>query len=277
MRERHGSTPVIVQRIRQDGKGHSLHNFSFRCPQCGSRLPSYRPVPMSTIRHLLPCMPTPALFFFDRISRGAIDIATAFRKHGALIVFEPSTQGDRVLFQEALSVSHIVKVSHEQWADRGELSPCETNWLLIETLGREGLRFLSRLPLYHSSGWQYVPGFPISDYKDTAGAGDWCTAGILACLGTQGAKGLEHVGEREIQDALRQGQLMASWNCGFEGARGGMYVKPRDQLKKLALGIALPPSTLRLMSRRLRENRLCEGQQDDTSHAEHPREICHLM
>jgi hypothetical protein len=139
------------------------------------------------------------------------------------------------------SVSHIVKVSHEQWADRGELSPCETNWLLIKTLGREGLRFLSRLPLYHSSGWQYVPGFPISNYKDTAGAGDWCTAGILAYLGTQGAKGLEHVGEREIQDALRQGQLLASWNCGFEGARGGMYVKPRHQLKKLALGIALPP------------------------------------
>ena len=47
-RERHGSTPVIVQRIRQDGRGHGLHYFSFRCPRCGSRLPSYRPVNFAT-------------------------------------------------------------------------------------------------------------------------------------------------------------------------------------------------------------------------------------
>ena len=276
LRERQGSTPIIVQRIRQDERGHGLHYFSFRCLRCGDRLPGYRPVPMSTIRHKILSMPTPALFFFDRISRGAIDMATAFRRQGALIFFEPSTQTDHRLFQEALAVSHIVKVSHEQWARRRELSPCETNWLLIETLGSEGLRFFSRLPLYRSCGWQYVPSFPLGDYKDTAGAGDWCTAGVLACLGTQGAKGLEHVGERKVRDALQHGQLLASWNCGFQGARGGMYVTPREQLEELALGITPYPSTLRPKPR-LRGSCLDEVRRDDRSNAEHLRRLCHMM
>ena len=197
MRETRGSTPVIVHRIRQDGKGHGLHHFSFRCPRCGGRLPGYRPIPASAIRPMASSMPAPSLFFFDRVSRGAIDMAAAFRKQGALVFFEPSAQASHALFQEALAVSHVVKASRERWAGRRELSPCETNWLLIETLGLEGLRFLSRLPSYRGRGWQHVSGFPLRNYRDTAGAGDWCTAGILACLGTRGAKGLEQVGERK--------------------------------------------------------------------------------
>jgi sugar/nucleoside kinase (ribokinase family) len=274
--ERHGSTPVIVQHIRQDG-GRGLHHFSFRCPICSSRLPGYRPVPASTIRYRLPSMPTPAVFFFDRASRGAIDMAGAFRRNGALIVFEPSTQRDQGLFKEALSVSHIVKVSHERWADRGELSPGENNWLLIETLGSEGLRFRSRLPSSHSSGWQHVAGFPVVKYRDTAGAGDWCTAGIIARLGTQGAKGLEYIGQEEVRDAFRQGQLLASWNCGFEGARGGMCATQIERLNELALEIAPNPSILRSANRRLRGNSLRGAQRDDVSNTEYRRELCHIM
>ena len=183
---------------------------------------------------------------YHRVSRGVIDMAAAFRKQGALVFFEPSAQASHALFQEALAVSHVVKVSRERWAGRRELSPCETNWLLIETLGPEGLRFLSRLPSYRSREWQHVTGFPLGNYRDTAGAGDWCTAGILACLGTRGAKGLEQVGESRLRDALRHGQLLASWNCSYEGARGGMYVTQRQQLEELALGITPYPSTLRL-------------------------------
>ena len=276
LRETRGSTPVIVHRIRQDGKGRGLHHFSFRCPRCGGRLPGYRPVPVSAIRHMASSMPAPSLFFFDRVSRGAIDMAAAFRKQGVLVFFEPSAQASHALFQEALAVSHVVKASRERWAGRRELSPCETNWLLIETLGPEGLRFLSRLPSYRSRGWQHVAGFPLGNYRDTAGAGDWCTAGILACLGTQGAKGLEQVGESGLRDALRHGQLLASWNCGHEGARGGMYVTQRQQLEALALGIAPYPSTLRLEPD-LREGCLDEVRRDDRSSAEHPSELCGEM
>ncbi len=38
-------TPVIVQRMRKDSDGRPYHTFSFSCPSCGRRLPSYQAVP----------------------------------------------------------------------------------------------------------------------------------------------------------------------------------------------------------------------------------------
>jgi sugar/nucleoside kinase (ribokinase family) len=204
-------------------------------------------------------------------------MAVTFRKNGALIVFEPSMQGDQVLFKEALSVSHIVKVSHESWAHREELQPCKANWLIIETLGPEGLRFLSRLPSYNNSEWQHIPSFPVSNYKDAAGSGDWCTAGFIACLGSQGAEGMKQIGQGQLIDALRQGQLLASWNCGFQGARGGMYSLCGEQLKDLVLGIFSNPLLLRLKPQRIRSNSLLEPQQNIRRKGQCIGELCHLL
>jgi fructokinase len=67
------------------------------------------------------------------------------------------------------------------------------------------------------------PAFEVDDARDTAGAGDWCTAGLIHRLGQAGAAGLLEVEADELRDALRFGQAMAAWNCRFEGARGGMY------------------------------------------------------
>jgi fructokinase len=64
---------------------------------------------------------------------------------------------------------------------------------------------------------------------DTAGAGDWCTAGLLAHIGTGGAVGFDEVTRDEIRAALHYGQALSAWNCEFEGARGGMYERtPRE-------------------------------------------------
>lgn len=35
----------------------------------------------------------------------------------------------------------------------------------------------------------------------------------------------------QLQDALRFGQALAAWNCGFEGARGGMYNVDKKQFE----------------------------------------------
>ena len=59
-------------------------------------------------------------------------------------------------------------------------------------------------------------------FKDAAGAGDWCTAGILSRLARGGLTGFRRISFEKLQDALRYGQALAAWNCGFEGARGGM-------------------------------------------------------
>lgn len=59
--------------------------------------------------------------------------------------------------------------------------------------------------------------------RDTAGAGDWCTAGIIDGLFRSGAASLDSLTDRQVNKAIRFGQAASAWACGFEGARGGMY------------------------------------------------------
>jgi fructokinase len=39
--------------------------------------------------------------------------------------------------------------------------------------------------------------------------------------------GLEGASAEQVVEALRFGAALAAWNCGFEGARGGMYAVSR--------------------------------------------------
>ncbi len=244
-RERLGSTPIIVHRIGRDAEGLAVHRFSFFSPDSGRRLPTYRPVPVSEIKHALTGVPGPSVFFFDRVSRGAVDMGEAYRQRGAVVVFEPSAQGDSSLFERALAAAHIVKVSHERRADQWDLRPRQSNWLVIETLGANGLRFFSRLPSYQSAEWEHLPACELETCRDAAGAGDWCTAGIISSVARQGSEGLSHLGKDELYESLQRGQLLAAWNCRFEGARGGLYSALREELRKLVVD----PSLLRLEPR----------------------------
>jgi sugar/nucleoside kinase (ribokinase family) len=253
--EAFGSTPIIVQYIRRDVQGAIIHRFSFKCPVCGRHLPGFRPVPSRDVRKILAEMPTPEVFFFDRCSRSAIDMAAFFRASGAIVVFEPCSNGDTALFEEALGLAHIVKYSHERWSGKTTLSPRDGNWLLIETLGEDGLRFSSRLPSYRTEGWEHVPCLSVEHYKDAAGSGDWCTAGLIASVGTSGAKGLMMFGEEEVRVALLRGQSLAAWNCGFEGARGGMYSTQKEKFEELVRTIAPTFSSLRLEPRKTSQGR----------------------
>ena len=228
-----GSTPVIVQRIRPSAGGVPRHSFSWRCPSCGAHLPGYKPVLASDIEATALTIPRGAVFFFDRVSRSTLLMAKISRKRGAAIVFEPASVGEPALFKEAWELSHIVKYSHERLREIAELGLGQTQssgvLIEIETIGAEGLRYRSRLP-QAESGWVSVEPYPISDIKDTSGAGDWCTAGLLNALATKGAAGLAKTTQSELQAALENAQALAAWNCRFEGARGGMYYYNRDQL-----------------------------------------------
>ena len=56
-----------------------------------------------------------------------------------------------------------------------------------------------------------------------SGAGDWTTAGIISKLATGGLTAFDKISRMSVQEAIRYGQALAAWTCGFEGARGGMY------------------------------------------------------
>jgi sugar/nucleoside kinase (ribokinase family) len=229
-----GSTPIIVHRIGRSSSGEPYHTFSWRCPNCGNRLPGYKPVLASAARDIAGRLGSPRVFFFDRVSRGALLLASEATARGAAVVFEPSLVGHPGLFREAWKLSDVVKFSHERLHDLPR--ECESIGglrLVIETLGRDGLRYRSDLPGSATRGWHRSDALAAEDVKDTAGAGDWCTAGIIHILLAGGATALAGATAPQLRHAIRYGQALAAWTCGFEGARGGMYCVERSMFESL--------------------------------------------
>ena len=228
-----GSTPVIVQWIRQTPEGEPRHTFSWRCPKCGARLPGYKPVLVSDAESVGGRLDSPRVFFFDRLSRGALMLAQKCAELGAAIVFEPPSVGNPILFREAWELADVVKYSHERLQDLpAELEASTGPWLQIETLGRDGLRYRLRVPGSRPRRWQHLDAVPAARLRDTAGAGDWCTAGLIHKLFPAGSQALEAADDAAVRDALRYGQALAAWTCGFEGPRGGMYEVEKSQFEK---------------------------------------------
>jgi len=221
-------SPVYFHWLDRAESGRPIHKFSRECPSCGRILPSYQPVPNSMIEAIWDSANGAHVCFVDRVSRGAITLAKYCREQGALIVFEPSGAGDPRLFAEMISISHIIKYSKERSKKVAPLvnGGADGSYLLIETLGSEGLRYQHVRSGTVRDTWQYLGSAPTPEVRDTAGAGDWCTAGLLHQAGRSGALGFSELPEEAIEQSLMLGQTVAAWNCGFEGARGGMYATP---------------------------------------------------
>jgi fructokinase len=232
LRERGGATPIIVQRIHSQDADRATHSFSWQCPVCGSDLPRYRPVRLNDLDHLTPHLPPADVFFFDRVSPAAIRLARHYAARGALVVLEPSSVGDQRLFHEAMSLVHVLKFSHERLGASAESFAEEQPLLIIETLGHEGLRYRGRLPILQGHEWQHLAALTAPAVRDTAGSGDWCTAGILHILRRGGLSTFTSIDGSLLVEALRFGQTLAAWNCEFEGARGGMYSVSKDVFRE---------------------------------------------
>jgi len=169
-------------------------------------------------------MKVPRVFFMDRLSRSSLSLAAAAAERGAVVVFEPSSKSDKRLLTEVLQLAHIVKYSDQRLAGLDEFVGSSGSVLLeIQTLGSDGLRFRSQLPKSPVPEWEHLSALAAPVLVDTCGAGDWCTAGIVSKIAVEGSDGLKRVSGSQLHHALRFGQALASWNCGFEGARGGMY------------------------------------------------------
>lgn len=226
------STPIIVHQISRGRDGTPSHKFTWTCPQCGAWLPSYKAITNEAANKIAPRIKSPKVFFMDRVSRGILTLAETCAKKGALVVLEPAGTVDPKLFAEALAVSHILKYSHDRihaFADllKGASKPA----LEIETRGREGLRYRSSLDGCPNLQWRNVPAYPVLGFKDSAGAGDWCSAGLIHALGQKGVAGFLATDSTQLTNAIRLGQAMASWTCGFEGARGGMYEVDKESFR----------------------------------------------
>lgn len=216
-----GSTPIIIHRILKDKKGNIKHRFEFKIPKTTKWLPSYKSILKDQVPNITSLQQTSEVFYFDRVSRAAIDLAKHYKEKGALIFFEPSSYKEDKQFVEAIELSDIIKFSTDRIRSFSEKYPEKQAYLEIETLGSEGLIY--RTKKSKKNDWTFLPASNLPKIADSVGAGDWCSAGIIHLLGHNGIKGLKSASIAQIEEALEFGQLLGATNCLFEGARGLMY------------------------------------------------------
>ncbi len=228
--ETNGQTPVVIEVINGMQRRTRTHFFSFTCPHCGAPLPRYKPLLKKSVPQITDHLSKPSVFYFDRISHAAIDLARTYAQRGALVVFEPSALGKKELFKECIEIAHVVKYSHERLHDGINSLEHAKPILEVQTMGAEGLRFrVSRGLIF--SDWKYLGAYPVTELIDEAGSGDWCTAGLIHVLGQAGKESLANAEDHTILKALDFGQALAAFKCGFAGARGGMYSLDRQEFR----------------------------------------------
>jgi fructokinase len=235
-----GSTPVVVQRICTSINGDPYHRFEWRSPRTGLMLPRYRPLPQRIALEVSTQLPRPKVFYFDRPVPSALFLAARARKLGAVIFFEPSSAGDSEAFSQAVGLADIVKYANDRIRPAQVSATRHRPTLEIQTLGGDGLRFRWRCSA-DSLAWRKMPAVKVQQFKDGAGAGDWCSAGIIHGLTKGGRSGFARTGERKLLRSLNCGQHLAALNCSYEGARGAMYNVTACDLTEFLARIARSP------------------------------------
>ena len=226
-------TPAIVERIWSTNGDTRTHSYSLRCPTCGRYLMTYRPITQAIAQRVLSGAPHPVeVFYFDRLSRGILNLARQYRQKGALVMFEPSQVKNDRLFKEATTITHILKYAQQRLDDTSGLLAEESSLMEIQTLGRHGLRYRLTRGASHASPWTNIDAFGLRNVVDEAGAGDWCSAGIIHSLAKERAALFSGASAIQLEEALVLGQALAAASCLFPGARGMMYSLSKEEVQE---------------------------------------------
>jgi fructokinase len=223
-------TPVIYQWPGDDEK---THRFSFACPLCGikRRFSDYG-LSQDLVYAVTETITEPKVFYFDRVTPLALELAKIYRDRGAVIFFEPSEiRGDAEEMRHALALTHVLKYADDRISNLQDFNLSKVA-VEIQTLGAKGLRF--RAPSL-ATEWVYLPAIGVPYIVDTAGAGDWCSAGLLYKLFSEdNFMSSALFTYNKLYSALRFGQALSALNCMYEGARGIMYAKSPIYLVRAA-------------------------------------------
>ncbi len=216
-------TPLTFQFAAQPS---GAPRYGFECPSCGKARRFTRELIDSGFEAALSDISTTNVFFFDRVTTGAVEMAEAAREGGAVVFFEPSSMAaESALFAKALRASHVVKYSADRIA--GSLSDLmDSGFIEIQTMGARGLRFRK-----HSLApdWVTLPALRVNGVADTSGAGDWCSAGFIHALDQISENSApQELSYNEIYDSLRRAQAIAALSCRHVGARGLMRAAQPD-------------------------------------------------
>ncbi len=178
-------------------------------------------------------------FFFDRATPSTISLAAAAREAGLIVMFEPPSapRTDRAI--HAAELSDIVKISRRPGSRlrNWSLSPNASTNFIIETLGPQGTRFCTRLH-HRWTKWKQLQPFPATCVRDTAGAGDWLSAGLLTYL----LNSTTDINADSFQASIKYGQKLSSISIAFDGPHGVLNaLGPFGVQKALSSPNGMPP------------------------------------
>lgn len=216
-------SPRIIEKLLNGKK--ATHRFYLKCIH-GNWLPHRKPYLLKSLGAIQDKIPSSNVFYFDRASPSALELATNLKKEGVIIFFEPPKFLQDENFLDCLKIADIVKHCYDQ-SEETERSGIKIP-LEIQTMGEKGLRYRTQL---NQKSWNRIEAFPVYNLVDTAGSGDWLTAGLIHVLFHTKSKYFPS--QKKLEFALKFGEALAALNCNFIGARGIMYNLPKSQLLSL--------------------------------------------
>ena len=216
------STPIFAHHIRTSADGRASHWFSDACPVCARRLPRFERPSDTWLRSQSHHVRAADVFFADRLSAGALDLAQLAHERGALVVYEPSSASDAPWVADMIEIADVVKFSSDRASTLRGRSPPNERALWVETRGGDGLRWsLGRVGAHQA----VTPAVRNPQAIDACGAGDWFTSALLFGLARAQKKPAD-LSFAQLAALMQQASGVAAWSCGFLGARGGLYDAP---------------------------------------------------
>jgi fructokinase len=210
VRERDVRSPVIVELIDTVSGAHS---FAFTCAETSERLGTFEPITRKELAWAMPLLNACSIFYADRVSEAICDAMEAASAAGAIVHFEPSSRGDEGLFRRALAAADILKFSVDRLPAEAAAS-LEPGAFGVVTAGHLGLE------VHHGGSIHRLPAPPAEEVRDTCGAGDMVTLGLLDAILQSGACHRTSLTLDTILAGVRSGQRLAAANCAYVGARG---------------------------------------------------------
>ncbi|MEQ8176415.1 MAG: PfkB family carbohydrate kinase [Syntrophomonadaceae bacterium] len=234
--------PVDAPRIIQNIDiidGLPKHKYLFQCPICGKTLPKLKPISEKDGQNILAGVHKPNVFYTDRSSKGINLLRNRLIQEGTWFFYEPNSCRNPKLVLENAAESHIIKFSSDRIpnsiAERIRNDAYNQNTVLIvRTEGSKGLSFCYKTRKKgEMSKWHHLDAISTPTIVDTAGAGDWCSAGILYVLVQKFPVYKNWLSYSDVVGALQFGQALSAISCGFLGAQGLIHSDATEVLEKL--------------------------------------------
>ena len=247
------STGAIVEIIEPERR--RTHRYAFKCPVCRTNLRRSNLVTRANIREFVSNTNQFPVLFFDRATAASVEIVQNMVAIDSLVFFEPNMIRSGSREESAAEQADIVKyaapnsgTNHIEWNP----SPDSRTRVIIETLGGQGLRYRRRLDNAQWSPWKKMQSIQAAGVADTAGAGDWCSAGIIHELIAGPVANRWDSGS--VENAIIYGQSLAALSVSFVGPRGLAARTNSTDIKRIArraanLGSVSPRSVYRLKAR----------------------------